>query len=174
MAIASKISNWFLWWVIYSLAGWIYETIIYSIYTGYFVNRGFLYGPIIPIYATGALLAIMILYGRVKNIALLFIIGALLTVVLEYATSVALEQMFDMRWWDYSAHAFNINGRVSLSAAVIFATMVVLLIRLVHPRVEVLTEKIPNRIKVVLSVIFVSAIGFDLSITIINLHNTGY
>ena len=98
------IETWFLWLMIYSIIGWVYESTICSIGHRKLINRGFLNGPYCPIYGTGAVLV------------LLFFAGALVTCSLEYLTSWLMEKLFHARWWDYSKRKFNIGGRVCLNA----------------------------------------------------------
>jgi len=177
MRIADKISKWFLWFLLYSFAGWVYESILFSIALGHWVNRGFLYGPLCPIYGTGAMLALLILRKHVKNAVPLFFIGALLATVVEYTTSVVLERLFHQTWWDYSQFPFNIHelaslnihGRVSLYGAIAFGVMVVLLIKVVHPRIEVLTERIADKTKVVLASVLAGMVLLDLCVTLVHL-----
>jgi len=163
------IINGFLWFITYSFVGWAYETALFTIVLSHWTNRGFLHAPLCPIYGTAAVAAIAILYGRVKNIALLFFVGAFLAIVLEYITSVVLELLFDARWWDYSSRSFNIHGRVCLLGAVVFGTMVVVLIRLIHPQVEKLTSRIPNKAKIIIAIVIAGGIVFDFIITASNL-----
>ena len=93
------IENVFLWFMIYSFFGWVYETIYCSIVERKFVYRGFLNGPYCPIYGFGALLDIFAL-GRIENPAVLFLAGAVLTCSLEYFTGWLLETLFHAKWWD--------------------------------------------------------------------------
>jgi len=169
MLKASKISTWFLWFILYSVIGWIYETILCSIEAGQWVERGFLYGPLCPIYGTVAVLALAILYQRIKNVALLFLVGVVLTTGVEYISSVVLEQIFGLRWWDYSHFRFNIGGRISLLAAVVFGISIVLLLKVIHPRIEALTNRMADKTKVILASMFAGLIVFDFCITLIHL-----
>ena len=157
--------NWTLWLVLYSFAGWAYESVLFTIVTGQWVNRGFLHGPLCPIYGTAAILTIALLYGRKKNVFFLFFVGMVMATGLEYITSVVLEFFFNTRWWDYSARPFNIQGRVCLLGAAVFGTMVVLLARLVHPQVEKITERIPIGIRAALAIVFVAAVTVDFVLT---------
>ena len=100
------IENIFLWLIIYSVIGWIYESTLCSITERRFVNRGFLNGPYCPIYGFGAILDILIL-GWIKNPILLFVLSAILTCTLEYITSYLMEKLFHARWWDYSKRKFK-------------------------------------------------------------------
>jgi len=93
--------------MVYSILGWIYESIVCSIQEKKWVNRGFLNGPYCPIYGAGAVLDIIIL-GNIQNPILLFLLGATLTCTLEYLTSYFMEKIFNARWWDYSDFKFII------------------------------------------------------------------
>ena len=121
------IETWFLWLMIYSIIGWVYESTICSIGHRKLINRGFLNGPVCPIYGTGAVLVLLVL-GRIQNPVLLFFAGALVTCSLEYLTSWLMEKLFHARWWDYSKRKFNIGGRVCLIGAVVFGAFSVVLV----------------------------------------------
>lgn len=86
------IETWFLWLMIYSVIGWVYESTICSIGQRKLINRGFLNGPYCPIYGTGAVLVLLVL-GRIQNPVLLFFAGAVLTCSLEYLTSWLMEKL---------------------------------------------------------------------------------
>jgi uncharacterized membrane protein len=126
------IVHYVLWLILYSIAGWVYETILCSIQERKFVNRGFLNGPYCPIYGFGAILDILLI-GWISNPVALFFVGMLVTCTLEYFTSWLLEVLFHAKWWDYSYMKFNIKGRVSLLGALIFGTFSVVLIKFIHP-----------------------------------------
>ena len=131
----------FLWLMIYSFFVLVYESILCSITSGSLVNRGFLNGPVCPVYGFGALVVILAFWWepdiRVWN---LFFSSMVLTCTLEYLTSWAMEKLFHARWWDYSQYRFNINGRVCLLGAVAFGAFSVLLIKVVHPRVSAFVD----------------------------------
>ena len=151
------VENWFLWFLFYSIVGWVWEVIICSIPQKKFINRGFLNGPYCPIYGWGACLDVAIL-GGIQQWWLIFILSVVLTGVLEYATSYIMEKLFHARWWDYSNRKFNINGRVCLLGMVIFGVFSVLLLKFLHPAVAHVTSLIPPVAK---HIIFaVTAAGF--------------
>ena len=132
------IENIFLWLIIYSVIGWIYESTLCSITERRFVNRGFL----------------------IENPILLFVLSAILTCTLEYITSYLMEKLFHARWWDYSNRKFNINGRVCLIGAVVFGTLSLILIKLVHPLVlkmiGMISDTLFHTIVIALAVIFIT------------------
>lgn len=159
-------TRWFLWLIIYSFLGWVYESIVCSIGQRKLVNRGFLNGPVCPVYGFGAIISIAVLYEQTENIFLLFAAGMVLTCTLEYITSFLLEKLFNAKWWDYSNSRFNINGRICLLGAVVFGTLSVLLVKYIHPFVEELVEQIPNSILIALSSVILVVITIDIYVTV--------
>lgn len=106
------------------------------------VNRGFLNGPLCPIYGTGAILGVAIL-GNVHNPIIIFLISMVGATILEYTTSWVMEQLFHARWWDYSNFRFNLQGRVCLLGALIFGLGGVGVVLGSQPYVERVTDMIP-------------------------------
>lgn len=127
--------NLMLFFFVYSFIGWVCECIYCSVPQKQFVNRGFLTGPVCPVYGFGALLVLFLLRPFSAQPVMLFISGIVITSVLEYITSVILEKLFHMKWWDYSEHSLNINGRVCLLNSMLFGVMSVILVLFIHPRV---------------------------------------
>ncbi len=123
----------FNWFIIYSCIGWIYETSYCYITTGRLMNRGFLYGPLIPIYGLSILAMILLFSNRCKSIFSLFLSCALVATALEYFSSYWMELVFQKRWWNYYMMKFNINGRICLEASLLFGVCGVLFVRYVHP-----------------------------------------
>ncbi|MGN1317415.1 MAG: putative ABC transporter permease [Lachnospirales bacterium] len=155
-----------LWLLIYSVAGWIYESIICSIEAKKFINRGFLNGPYCPIYGFGAVIDFWLLY-RIENPILLFLFGAVINCTLEYIISYGMEKIFHARWWDYSDKKFNINGRVCLLGGIVFGLFSVLLIKFIHPFIYNITNLIPSVYLHNISAIIVAAAATDTAITVI-------
>jgi uncharacterized membrane protein len=130
------------------------------------VNRGFLNGPVCPVYGFGALACILLLYQRTDNIFILFFAGTLLTCAIEYITAILLEKLFNAKWWDYSRYRFNIKGRVSLLGAVVFGVLSVILIKFIHPFVSRLLGFMPDRILTVSAICIFIVLMFDLYATV--------
>ena len=165
------IETWFLWLMIYSIIGWVYESTICSIGQRKLINRGFLNGPYCPIYGTGAVLVLLVL-GRIQNPVLLFFAGAALTCSLEYLTSWLMEKLFHARWWDYSKRKFNIGGRVCLIGAVVFGAFSVVLILVLHPWVKSLTDRLTDTALTWICAILLVGIVSDLIVTVKGLLGT--
>ena len=132
----------FLWFLFYSFAGWVYESILVSVSERRLVNRGFLNGPICPIYGCGAVLAIVLLHD-LHNPFAVFLISSIGACMLEYVTSWGMEKLFHARWWDYSHRRFNIQGRICLLGAIVFGLLGVLITDVIQPEVNRITQMIP-------------------------------
>lgn len=162
----------FLWFVIYSIIGWIYESIICSVGSRKPINRGFLNGPYCPIYGIGACLVILVL-GKFRNPVLLFFAGAVLTCTLEYITSYFMEKLFHARWWDYSKRRFNIGGRVCLIGAVVFGAFSVILILFLHPVIIKFTDSFSDTLRHTLCVSLLIFFLTDCIVTVIGFSGLG-
>ena len=121
--------TYFLLFIIYSFIGWLLELAFSYIQLKKVVNRGFLIGPYCPIYGAGCLLLIILLSDYADNILVLFSLSIIVCSLLEYFTSLIMEKIFNLRWWDYSNMKFNINGRICLETMVPFGVIGVLVVK---------------------------------------------
>lgn len=107
--------EYFIWFM-----GWVYESLAMTIWTGKWENRGFLFGPLIPIYGFGDItLTIVLSIYHLSNLQV-FILSVLGSVILEISTSILLEKLFHAYWWDYSGVPLNFQGRICLPASLGF------------------------------------------------------
>lgn len=152
--------------VLYSFIGWAYETILTSAVWGRFAERGMLHLPLCPIYGFCSLF-ILLIFGRLKNIPLIFILSSLTITAAELAASYLLELFTDEKLWNYSEWALNFDGRISVGSSIIFGVLAVLLVRVLHPLFRKIPEKIGKNAAVCTAIISLSAIIADLFITIL-------
>ena len=127
------LEKYFLLFIIYAVGGWIVEEIYCSICEKKFVNRGFMIGPICPIYGFGGLFMTMLLTPFREHPALVFCLAVLLCAVLEYFTSYIMEKIFNARWWDYSDRKYNLNGRICLRNLIPFGIFGMIIIYVFNP-----------------------------------------
>lgn len=163
-----NIETYFLWFVFYSVVGWVYETLLCSFEAKQFVNRGFLNGPYCPIYGFGAVINALVL-GRIDNPLMIFPAAVVLTTTLEYLTSLGMEKLFHARWWDYSDKKFNINGRVYLLGAIAFGSFSVIQLMWVQPWLVGIIEMIPNQFRSLSALILFSVLLVDTVYTVTKL-----
>lgn len=123
----------FLYFIVTSFGGYVVEVIYCSSHYKRFVNRGFLFGPLCPIYGCGCTLITLMLSRYSSDIVILFLMGALITSMIEYYTSYILEKIFHNRWWDYSKSKDSINGRVRLKNSLLFGVGSVFVIKCLNP-----------------------------------------
>ncbi len=160
------VCQWFLYFTAYSILGWACETFYCSVGNRKFVNRGFLNGPVCPVYGFGAVLVILLLQSTEKNLVALFLSGMMVTTVLEYLTSVLLEKLFHMKWWDYSRYKFQINGRVCLLNSLMFGGLSVILMRVLHPWISGLIARIPTSLLPWISLGILAVFAVDTVVTV--------
>lgn len=132
MDILRGVATWFLVFVAYSCLGWFIEMAATLIQHHRIYNRGFLIGPICPIYGVGAVLGSWVFSG-IDQVWLIFLLCAIGGGVLEYITSFWMEACFHVRWWDYKTLPFNINGRTCLGAMLGIGLLGVLVIKVFTP-----------------------------------------
>lgn len=133
----------FMLFLAYSLIGWIWETSYCSIRHGHFINRGFLRGPLCPVYGFGGMLIMYLLQPWAHTWIPLFFASMVIVSVLEYFTGWLLETLFHTRWWDYSNEKFNLHGRIFLGGAICFGVMGTLIAHFLHPWLESRILSIP-------------------------------
>lgn len=148
------IAYYILFYFIYSNLGWFMEVITIFTTQHTLVNRGFLVGPICPIYGTCALLMIGVLHFFIETPIVLFLMAILICSIAEYITSYFMEKIFGARWWDYSNKLFNLNGRICLANSLAFGLLGFCLIYFIQPFMWKVVTKIPIGIIYILVTIF--------------------
>ncbi|MBQ7546639.1 MAG: putative ABC transporter permease [Clostridia bacterium] len=143
MAVIDWMCRYFFWFLLYSFLGWVTETLLYMLRDRKVVKRGFLFGPLCPIYGFACCLCVVALYGRINNPFLLFLAGMGITSTLEYVTHFVMEKVFHAMWWDYSNRRFNIKGRIYLKGCLFFGLAILLEIKVIQPLFVQLVDWIP-------------------------------
>ena len=155
---------------IYAFLGWCAEVAFAACKHGRFVNRGFLNGPLCPIYGFGLLIVVLFLRPVQENLPLLFLGSFLLTTLLELITGVVLEKLFHTRWWDYSGMPLNIGGYVCLLFSLIWGAACVLILKWVHAPIYMLTHRMPLTILYILDAALCLEFALDLTATILTIR----
>ena len=156
MADYSSSLSWLMYFFIYSFAGWVWESCYVSVKEHRLVNRGFIRGPFLPLYGSGALLMLAVSEPFQHRPVLMFFAGSICATVLEYLTGAVMETLFRIRYWDYSHLKFNLNGYISLSSSILWGVFTILLAEYVHPFVQSLLSPVPLPVRnTVLTVVFV-------------------
>lgn len=152
--------QWLFLFYLYCFLGWCVESTWVSIHEKppHFINRGFIRGPFLPLYGSGAIMMLVVSAPFQRNLFLTYIAGCIGATVLEYVTGVTMEALFKVRYWDYSDEPFNFRGHICLWASLSWGGLTILMTRVLHRPIERLMYFIPAG--------WLSAITFILTIVI--------
>lgn len=157
--------------VIYSFVGWCLEVIYAAVIEGKFINRGFLNGPVCPIYGFGMIIIIICLMPIKENILLLFAGSVVLTTFLEGFTGLILEKSFHTKWWDYSDFPFNAWGYVCLQFSIAWGVGCVIIIRVIHPVLSMMIAKSWSLAGEVFLAVILFIFAADAASTVVSILN---
>ena len=157
--------QWLFFFFFYSFFGWCFESTYVSLHEKRFVNRGFIRGPFLPLYGTGALMMLIVSMPFQDNLILTYVAGCVGATVLEYITGVLMETLFKVRYWDYSHKKFNFQGQICLESSLAWGLLTILMTRMIHKPIEAFAFWLPSSVltgvTMVVTVIF--AADFALS-----------
>ncbi|WP_130862229.1 putative ABC transporter permease [Bacilliculturomica massiliensis] len=171
----AKAERYFFCFVLYCILGWIYEVVLGLLYGWGFENRGFLFGPWLPVYGVGALLLVFLL-GPVKEKKrrlaglpvtplLVFLLTVLITTILEYITGAALWALFQRRWWDYSGDFMNLNGFICPRTSIRFGLGGLFFLYVCQPCFEWFWDRITEKAGHVITGVLAALILLDFAHT---------
>lgn len=159
----------YMMFFIYSFIGWVVEVVYYGITEGKFINRGFLAGPLCPVYGLGFYAAIWIFEPLRRNFFVIFFGMAAACTIVELIAGVILYHMFHMRWWDYSDYKLNFRGYICLRFYIYWGIAASLGIYVLHPLVKMLIRHIDRRVMIGVLIFFTLVLIIDIITTIITI-----
>mgnify|MGYP003301425362 FL=1 len=145
-----SITQWTLFFFWYCFLGWIWECSYVSMRQAWqnkkwkFINRGFLHGPVIPIYGFAAITILLTTIGVRESTAAVYVIGALTATLFELVTGTGMEHLFKVKYWDYSDMPLNYNGHICLFVSLLWGFFSVVLVKLIHVPIESLLLQTPT------------------------------
>ena len=166
-----------LWlFMIYSLLGWGIEVVYHAVTLGAVVNRGFLNGPVCPVYGCGVICVLGVIkkagesMGYSGNIetaspAVLFVVGITFATAVELIAGAALDKLFHARWWDYSREKFNFKGYICLRFSIIWGLIIAFVLRVIHPGIQSIVGLIPAGIGLIVLIIIYIVFVTDIILT---------
>lgn len=140
-----SIVQWLFFFYLYCFFGWCFESTYVSVKSRKLVNRGFMRGPFLPLYGSGAIMMLVVSAPFQDNLLLTYIAGVIGATALEYITGVMMEALFKVRYWDYSNQPFNYKGHICLSSSVAWGFLTILMTRVIHKPIEQFVLAIPMR-----------------------------
>lgn len=149
----------------YAFGGWAMEVIISLLQRRKLVNRGFLVGPICPIYGVGALLLSLVVNSD-ESLLVIFCVAVVGSAVLEYSVSYIMEKLFRVRWWDYTDQPFNLNGRICAESVLAFGVIGVLILKIINPALLALYSSMPQFLMLLLAAVLAAWLIFDIALSL--------
>lgn len=150
---------------IYSFLGWCFESVFVSLKSKKWINRGFMRGPFLPLYGSGATMMLVVSMPFADNIALTYIAGCIGSTVLEYITGVTMETLFNVRYWDYSNRPFNFQGQICLRSTLTWGFFTVLMTRVLHWPIDWLVMSVSGRALYYVTVFLTVYIVIDFTLS---------
>ncbi len=155
------------YFLIYSCLGWCVEVVFHAVTCGKLINRGFLNGPVCPIYGFGMLAVLLLLTHLQDNLLLLYLGGTLLPSSIELLGGWVLFRLYHTRWWDYSDRPFNLGGYICLEFSLLWGIGTVLILRVIHPSIAALIHLVPHTAGLLLMALLYLVYAADLVVTAI-------
>ncbi len=168
-----------LWFfMIYAVVGWVIEVSYHAVTLGKVINRGFLNGPLCPVYGAGVIMVLIVLYltgvafgfdtdVSVVSPMILFIIGIIFATLIELVAGFLLDKLFHARWWDYSDRKFNLNGYICLEFSIIWGLAIAFVLRIVQPTFAGIVNHIPRMLGIILLIVMYITFVADIIITVL-------
>ena len=155
----------FAYFLIYSCIGWCLEVVYAAVTTGKLVNRGFLNGPVCPIYGFGMIIVLFVLTPLQHSVLLLYIGGVILPSALELVGGWLLYKLYRTRWWDYSDQPFNIGGYICLEFSLLWGVGTLVVMKIVHPIIAGIVEMIPPLVGLIVMCVLYAIYAADTIVT---------
>lgn len=157
--------EWVLFFYFYCFFGWCFESTYVSICRKKLINRGFMRGPFLPLYGSGAIMMLVVSKPFERCIPLVYIAGCIGATGLEYVTGVVMEALFAVRYWDYSHKRFNYKGHICLSSSLAWGALTVLVTRYIHPVVERIVLQIPDKVEHAVTLLLSVVLAGDFTLS---------
>lgn len=160
-----SVIQWLFFFYFYCFFGWVFESAFVSVKSRKFVNRGFMRGPFLPIYGSGAIMMLVVSMPFQDHIFLTYIAGCIGATALELVTGILMESLFKVRYWDYSDQKFNYKGHICLSSTIAWGFLTILMTEFVHRGVEQVVSLIPYRVITVVTLVLTVYIIIDFTLS---------
>lgn len=138
--------QWLFFFYFYCFGGWCFESVFVSLKSRKWVNRGFMRGPFLPLYGSGATMMLVVSRPYQDNVLLTYIAGVIGATALEYVTGVVMEALFQVRYWDYTGKFMNFQGRICLRSSIAWGFLTILMTRVIHRPVEQFVFSMPSQL----------------------------
>ncbi|MCH5343722.1 MAG: hypothetical protein J1E64_06755 [Acetatifactor sp.] len=160
-----SVIQWLFFFYFYSFFGWCFESTYVSVKSRHLTNRGFMRGPFLPLYGSGAIMMLVISMPFQDSLLLVYVAGFIGATVLEYITGVIMEKLFKVRYWDYSGKPFNFQGQICLGSSIAWGFLTILMTEVVHRPFEYLVLSVPGSVLTVVTCVLTAGIAGDFALS---------
>ena len=150
-----------LMFFLFAFLGWCWEVMLYLVTSATFVNRGVMHGPWLPIYGTGGVLVLMVLYKLRDKPWLEFTATVVVCGIVEYFTAYYLETVYNRRWWDYAGYFLNLHGRICAEGLLVFGLGGMAVVYFVAPMFDNLLHRFKRRTLIALCAVLIALFSVD-------------
>ncbi len=166
----SLVVQWLFIFYFYCFLGWCFESAYVSLKKKRLINRGFMRGPFLPLYGTGAvmLLAVSTPFQDMSHPydwILTYIAGCMGATILEYVTGVVMESLFKVKYWDYSNNPFNYSGYICLGSSLTWGALTILVTEVIHKPIAGFVQAIPENVLFIVTFALTAVIGADFALS---------
>lgn len=164
-----SLTQWVLFFFVYCFFGWIWECFFVSVTQAWqkkkwrFINRGFLHGPLIPIYGFAAIAILLATIRLREDTMAVYVLGALTATLFELVTGTAMERMFEVKYWDYSNLPLNYHGHICFFVSLFWGFFAVLLVQVIHVPIERFLLRLPVFLCEIAAFALMAAFAYDVS-----------
>lgn len=159
-------AQWMLVFYLYCMLGWCFESTVVSVGQRRLVNRGFLRGPMLPIYGFGAVILLHVSLPLKQHPVWLYLASMIAATVFEYIVGVVMEKIFKVKYWDYSKQRFQFQGYICLRSSLCWGFLGLILTSVIHPPIEKLVLGLPFIGLIVIDVLFSAAFISDVIVSV--------
>lgn len=160
-----SVIQWLFFFYLYCFLGWCFESTYVSVKSRKLTNRGFMRGPFLPIYGSGAIMMLVVSIPFQDSIVLTYVAGCIGATVLEYVTGVAMEALFKVRYWDYSKNKFNFQGHICLGSSLAWGLLTIVMTEFIHVPIERFVLSIPSQALLVVTLVLTAGIFADFALS---------
>lgn len=160
-----SVVQWLFFFYFYCFFGWCFESTYVSVKNRHPMNRGFMRGPFLPLYGTGAIMMLVVSMPFQDNLFFTYVAGCIGATILEYVTGVIMEALFKVRYWDYSNQKFNFQGHICLGSSLAWGLLTILMTEFVHKLVESFVLMIPSPVLTIVTYILTVGIAADFALS---------
>ncbi|MBR4605415.1 MAG: hypothetical protein IKO41_04240 [Lachnospiraceae bacterium] len=160
-----SVTQWVFFFYFYCFFGWCFESTYVSVKTRKLTNRGFMHGPFLPLYGSGAIMLLLVSMPFQDNMFLTYVAGCIGATILEYVTGVTMEALFKVRYWDYSKQKFNFQGHICLKSTLAWGGLTILMTGWVHRYVESVVFLIPAQVLSAVTFVLTAVIFADFALS---------